>query len=349
MKRTVYINARFLTQRISGVQRFAYEISQSILNLDINLIFLAPQKDSLYQLLPENAELIRFGKYSGHIWEQFELPNFLKKKANPLLINLCNTAPIIYNNKISTVHDIAFIRFKESFSFKFRIFYKFLIPRLLNSSKAIITVSEFSKGEISSYYGINKNKIIVVPNAVSSNLNITENKKNKKRYLLTVSSIDPRKNLKRLIEAFNNINDDSIELLIIGSQNSNFKKNYELVNENNIKFLGYVSDDELAFYYEGAIAFIYPSIYEGFGIPPLEAMRFSCPVLVSDIPVLREVCNSAAMYFDPYNIESISNAIRDIVANENQRINLIKLGTENVKRFNWDKSAKKLLNIINNL
>ncbi|BEO70113.1 hypothetical protein SMQE32_09320 [Serratia marcescens] len=140
----IYINARFLTQDLTGVQRFAESISISLSKIRNDLVFVSPdnikRKDVAEQL---NVKVV--GNHTGHYWEQIELPGFLKSNDNPLLVNLGNTSPVRYNNKISTLHDITYKKYPKSYSLKFRLLYDIIIPRVLKTSSALITVSDFSK------------------------------------------------------------------------------------------------------------------------------------------------------------------------------------------------------------
>jgi glycosyltransferase involved in cell wall biosynthesis len=169
------------------------------------------------------------------------------------------------------------------------------------------------------------------------------------KYLLSVSSLDPRKNLKNLIEAFKRT-DIKIKLVIVGLKNANFDFTLKRNSLNdNIIFTGYVSDNELTSLMNNAEAFIYVSFYEGFGLPPLEAMSLGCPVVVSDIPAHREVCGDAALYADPYNIEDIKNRINDVLLNDKLKEELIVAGKKNVERFDWLASAQNVLKNINEI
>src|SRR5687768_11068529 len=135
------VNARFLTQPITGVQRFAIEISKELKKANPQIKFIAPKEIIHHNLANElNAQL--YGKMSGHFWEQLELPAYLKKQHSPLLINLANLAPVTYNNYIATIHDLSFLQFPKSYSRKFYYYYKFLIPKIAGRAKKIITVSE---------------------------------------------------------------------------------------------------------------------------------------------------------------------------------------------------------------
>lgn len=344
----IIVNARFLTQKVTGVQRFAIEIClrlKELMNEDI--IFVTPnsiiQHDYAHKL---NARTIGFNK--GHLWEQIDLPKFLRSHNNPLLLCLCNTAPLLYSRKISTIHDVAFEAYPSTFNKLFCLSYRFMIPQIIRTSEHILTVSEFSKSEIIKYYGTDPNKISVVYNAASQIFRRKENSRiTDLEYFLAVSSLNYRKNFIAVLQAFellqNSITD--IDLYVIGDLNSDnfqgvdiskFRKNPQ------IKFLGRVSDEELVDYYNNAKAFVYPSIYEGFGIPPLEAQSCGCPVIVSDIPPLHEVVGNSGLYCNPYSIKDIEDKMIEVI----DSADLKKHGLINVARFSWDKSASKIAKIL---
>jgi len=355
MSDPIYINARFLTQEITGVQRFAIELSKQLKKGPVKCVFVSPKINIVHTILAKELEVVLVGKYSGHLWEQVELPKYLKSIGCPILINLMNTAPIFYSNKIYTLHDITFIRFPKNFTWKFRSFYKTMIPYMLKTSKRIITVSNFSKDEISNHYTINKDKISIVYNGIKKEfMSPLENKNTKEsNYFLTVSSISENKNLKRLIKAFNLINNDNFKLYVVGGFDlANFnevKDIEELLSSKNIEFKGRVSDEELSLLYKNAIAFLYPSIYEGFGIPPLEAQGSECPILLSKIAPLKEVYGSSALYCDPFNINDIYCKIKMLFSDSELRKELSIKGNINVKKYSWDNSAASLISIIKNV
>lgn len=226
-----------------------------------------------------------------------------------------------------------------------------MIPRIMRTAKKVITVSEFSKDEIVKYYGIDKNKISVVYNAVGGTFKpILDKNLNEHKYLLAVSSLNYRKNFHsvlRAFEIFQKENQDTYLYIIGDIRNSNFKgiDIERFHNNTHIKFLGRVTDDELVRYYSNATAFIYPSIYEGFGIPPLEAQTCGCPVVVADIPPLHEVVQESGIYCNPFRIEDIAASMKKVMANTEQyKLN----GYKNAKRFSWEKSAKRIIECINN-
>jgi glycosyltransferase involved in cell wall biosynthesis len=347
MKR-IYVNGRFLCQPLTGVQRFAFEIVKELnKSTEIDLILLKPKALSFFEL--EGLSVHSFGNLSNHLWEQIELPAFLKKNQSKLLVNLTNTAPLLYQNQVVAIHDLAFLHNPKWFSFAFRTFYKFLIPIIAKNARHLLTVSEFSKSEISQRLGVSPNKISVIYNSVPSDFHHKEKIKNDKQeeYILAVGSLDPRKNLNTLIKAFNSIKGTRLKLYVIGSTNPKiFKTELPDFDEEKIKFLGRISDEKLVSLYANAKMFIYPTLYEGFGIPNIEAMYFSVPVITSDIPVTREVCKDAAYYINPLDINAIQEAILTLERDETLLKTLSAKGKEISNSYTWEEASVKLLEVI---
>lgn len=347
----LFVNARFLTQNITGVQRFAIEISKQLkFKLGDGVLFLSP-KNIVHDEIAEDLCVRTIGKNGGHIWEQLDLPVYIKREGNPLLLNLANTAPVFYKNKICVVHDIAYERFPQTFNWKFRLFYKFVIPKILKNSRKIITVSKFSRNEISQLYGMQSDRIDIVYNSVNTKFKNTCIE-NKKKYILAVSSLHYQKNFHSLIGAFDGLGDEDIKLFLVGEINKNFNNLNlfeKIKNNTNIIFVGRVSDEELTKLYSNAICFVFPSFYEGFGIPPLEAQACGCPVVCSNASSLPEVYGDSVVYFDPYNVEDMRDKIQMVLNDENLQNELRSKGFENVKRFSWERSAKQIIEIMENL
>lgn len=350
----IAVNARFLTQPLTGVQRFALEISRALLDFhtDTDIHFFAPHNIQL-QAEAQALHVETIGSHTGHLWEQIDLPRHLKKIGNPILLNFCNTAPIFYKNKLSTLHDITYIRYPQTFSKSFRYFYQMMMPLVLKTSKHVFTVSEFSKKEISEYYHTPKEKISVIYNAVDKAFHpqIDENLK-KENYLLAVSSIKENKNFKMILNAFEEASKqiDNLKLFIAGDLKNNNFSNINLnafVNNPRIKLLGRISDTELIKYYSNAIAFLFPSLYEGFGIPVLEAQACGCPVIASNAASMPEVLKDSAILANPLSLENFVQAIYNVVHNIEYRKQLIESGIQNQSRFSWNQSGKRILSAIN--
>lgn len=346
IKASYYINARFLTQPITGVQRYGIEISRAIKQFAPSVKFVAP-RNIIHHEIANELEVDICGHLTGHLWEQTELPIYLRKAGNPIFINLANTAPLDYNNNVIALHDVAFERYSQSFNWKFKAFYKFLIPKLLRKSKAIITVSDFSRSEISELYKIQYNDIYVIHNSVSEIFKPIS-RATKDKYILAVSSLNLQKNFISLVKAYILLKRDDVKLVIVGGFNSNFTdplitKFFE--NNPNILLKGRVSDIELAELYSNALCFVYPSLYEGFGIPPLEAQACGCPVVVSNVASLPEVCGDSAVYCDPYSINDIADKVSMLIDSYTLRESMQLLGFKNINRFSWKNSAEKILDV----
>jgi glycosyltransferase involved in cell wall biosynthesis len=347
----IYINSRFLTQKITGSQRFAIEISRQLKKILPEARFVSPKNIIHYDIAKE-LEVESFGKLTGHLWEQIELPLYLRKKGSPLLLNLVNTAPIFYKNKMVVIHDISWKHFPDAVSKKFYLWYKFLIPKISKTSKSIFTVSNFSKKDISEGLNVDINKFEVVYNAISENfkfLNISREK-----IILSVASLQPYKNLEGLIKAFIVLKNKNkffdFKLVLVGGYNKKvFAKTnvFELSkNREDIVFTGYLPDEKLVEYYNRASLFVFPSFFEGFGLPPLEAMACGCPCVVSNAASLPEVCGDAVVYCNPYDPEDIARAMYEVLNSEDLRNYLVQKGFERVKMFSWEKTAREILKII---
>jgi glycosyltransferase involved in cell wall biosynthesis len=346
----IYVNARFLTQDLTGVQRFAQEISLALSKIRDDVVFLSPENIIHAEVASQlNVKII--GNKSGHLWEQLELPSFLRKQGSPLLINLCNTAPVFYSNKFVTHHDVIYKHYPQSYSAKFRFVYNNFVPLMLRSSKALLTVSEFSKKELHAAFNYPLNNIHVINNAVASQFQPESLEPSEERpYLLAVSSPNYHKNFHGLVSAFTQMrNNQEVVLKIIGSANKNFAGvNFspDAMQADNIQFVGRVSDESLIELYSNARAFVFPSLYEGFGIPPLEAQACGCAVVSSNKASLPEVLADSVLYFDPENIPEMKHALELIVQDDALRQSLITKGFENVRRFDWMRSAENLNKII---
>ena len=288
-------------------------------------------------------QIIHYGKSNSHIWEQCILPFFFIGKRNYVVLSFTGLGSILIRHKIMTIHDLSFLENPKWFSRAYYLWYKIMTPLAVRTSQHILTVSAFSKQEIRRFYPfIKAQDITVIYNATDESLfrPLSQVATPPERFALAVSSLDPRKNFNRLIEAFNDIQD--CKLYIVGTRHRNFNHQDDSAATQNIRYLGRVTDEELVQLYNQAVCFIFPSLYEGFGLPPIEAMSCGCPVLVSDIPVLHEVCGDAATYFDPYNPYAIKKAINQFLeANEKRNS-----GYDKAHRFSWTASAKTLISLL---
>jgi len=343
----IYINGRFLSQKLTGVNRVAYELCNALFLLKVEFVIIAPRK-ILIEYDISNFNIIYWGIGKSHFWDQLSLPFFFLLKKKYLLINFSGLGTLLLKKQFLTIHDMSFWRHPEWFSKIYFYYYKALTPIVARRALHILTVSEFSRKEIIDCLKVDESKVSVVYNAVSQqfinkNINI-KNESKTVEYILAVSSIDPRKNFLRLLSAVNLL-DTKVKLVIIGNSNSVFQ-NIDLNYSERVNFLGHVSDDQLRMYYSNAKLFVYPSVYEGFGLPPLEAMAMSCPTVVSDIKVFNEVFGDATKYFDPYDVDDIARCINQVLKSKEIQEELISKGLELVNKYSWQNSAQKLVHII---
>lgn len=344
-----------MSQKITGVQRFATEISKHLKQSpqDKFICFLAPP-NIIHPELAKELQVKVIGSNTGHLWEQLDLVRFLRAEKNPILLNLANSAPLFYTNNVVTIHDLSVYFKPKWFSFPYRTYYKFLTPVIVKSAKLVFTVSYAIKEELIKKFNLSPGRIEVIYNAVSKELsknNIVEDRK-RGNYILTVSSLDPRKNIKNLILAFSRSAVKDHNLYIIGGKSAAFAKTelQEIVQKNKqIKLLGRVSDEELLQLYSNAKLFAYVSFYEGFGLPNIEAMAMGTPVLTSDTPAIKEICEEAAYYVKPNDVEDISSGIFKLLNSPELLKELSSKGIKKSKEFSWTNSANKLLNAISTI
>ncbi len=289
-------------------------------------------------------------KYLAHIWNHF----ILAFKQGDILFCPANIAPLYVPQSkklIVTIHDVAFLTQPDSFSNLFKNYYKYLMPFVIKRADKIITISEFSKNEILKYYPYAREKIEIIPLGISDRFKVIDSTL-KEKVILYVGSLNKRKNFMGVIKAFEMLNRDDYKLQIVGDFSENFTIDDKIKqillsakNNKNIEFKRNVSGDELVHIYNNASIFIFPSFYEGFGLPPLEAMACGTPVITSNITSLPEVCADAVIYCDPYSNEDIKNKLESLLDNPNLQNNMIEKGLKHVKSFTWDKSAQKHINL----
>ncbi len=262
-------------------------------------------------------------------------------------------------NIVTSVHDFSFILYRD-FHPKERIEYmeKYFFKNIVKSDM-IITGSEYTKKEILERLDFTEDKIKVIHHGIDHDLfkvhdNIKVNFEIPSKFILSVGSIEPRKNLLGLLKAYNILTKDlkkEYKLVLIGFKGWENNEIMDIVNKNkeNIHYLGFVSDEELAKVYNLASLFVFPSFYEGFGLPPLEAMACGTPVVSSSLTSMPEVCVDAAIYCDPYDIEDIKNKIELVLGDENLQSSMIKNGIKRAKHFTWGKSADAHLKVFKSL
>ena len=281
------------------------------------------------------------------LWEQVRLPHLMRKSGAKLLWSPCNTGPLFIRRQVVTVHDAAVFANPAWFSRSLGTISRLLLPALCRSIINVLTVSEFSRDELIKYRVAPKQKVIVIPAGVGSAFSATRSSRTddqaSERFVLCVGSRDPRKNVSRLIRAWHLIDEDTREgtkLVIVGGKARMFAE--EALGEipESVKFVGYVSDNALVDLYRQAEFFVYPSLYEGFGLPPLEAMACGTPVITSNAASLPEVVADAALLVNPYDIVGMARVMQTLLSNAPLRAELRKRGYKRAKEFTWPRTAQ---------
>lgn len=303
------------------------------------------------------------------MWSFIPIPYnvFFGKKADITMFFNYVIPPGVAGKKITIVHDMAYKAYPETVRKKTRNMLNIALKKSLKRADKIITVSEFSKQEIMKYLNIEKDKIVVMPNGIDFSIYHSNYKKeeiikttNKYNidgpYLLYVGTLEPRKNIERLIEAYGLLKDkiaDIPKLVIAGRKGWMYESIFETVKllhlENSIVFTGYIDAEDTPILMKGAELFLFPSLYEGFGMPPIEAMACGTPVIVSNTASLPEVVGDAGILVDPFSVESIRDGMELLLKNESIRTELSFKGMERAKLYTWDRSVRILQRVFDEL
>lgn len=313
----------------------------------------------------ENFKIISLRSFNKFCWNLRALPLYLRKNQVDVYHTQYITPFFVPKNiKIIThIHDVSFKAYPEFIKKLDLFFLNFLIPKSLKRADRIIAVSEFTKGELIKYYKINPEKIEVVYNALSEEFvsdkkgDIQKKYNLPEKFILYLGTFQPRKNVPILLKAFSKIKDKipDFKIVLAGNKKAhNFDNRIEKVIseeqlENKIIFPGYIKEDDKRYLFKLSSVFAFPSLYEGFGIPLLEAMSQEVPVLASDIPCFREIAEKSALFFGPNSLDDLVQKLYTICIDENTRRNLKSLGKQRIEFFSWKKSAQKLLNIYKKL
>jgi glycosyltransferase involved in cell wall biosynthesis len=344
---TLAVNGRFLGQSTTGVQRYAFELLQALDGLlqrgsipRVPVTVFTPAGTST---LPEYSflQVRRHGRLDGHLWEQFELAAAAR---GSLLFTPCGGAPVVHRDHVITIHDAAPFVTPQAYTAMYRSYYKPLQTLLARTARHILTVSEFSRRELARSLHVRPEKIKAIHESGEHILRSPRSRDIVAKhglvpgnYVLAVGSMNPNKNLRGLMRAASLLRDDRIQVAIVGGMNSRIFSEAENVSDSLVP-LGVVSDAELRALYESAGCFVFPSFYEGFGLPPLEALTLGCPVVASRAAALPEVLGDAAVYCDPASAEDIAAQIRHVMqgGGPSRAVRQAHVGA-----FTWERCARE--------
>jgi glycosyltransferase involved in cell wall biosynthesis len=346
---------------LTGIGRYTYKVSKELKRLDafkLNYFYGYYSKNLMEPSSKNGIENIK-SIISKSI--------FLKKVARKILIyssrplapkcelywqpNFIPNDGIKAKKVVTSVHDFSFIRDKN-FHPKERIAYfeKYFFKNIYRSDM-IITGSKYTKGEILEHTSFTADRIRVIYHGIDHDLfkvyqNVELDFDIPSKFILSVGSIEPRKNLQRFLKAYNSLPSaikDKYKLVLVGFKGWENEEIMALIEEGkeSIVYLGYITDEELAKVYALASLFVYPSLYEGFGLPVLEAMACGTPVVTSDVSSIPEVGGDAPLYCDPYSIDDIRDKMELVLSDNISIEKMIDRGLEQAKKFSWEKSAKE--------
>ncbi len=351
MRLPLYINARFLGKPITGTQRFAHEIIAALdkkigegAQVFSKVVLLAPSGTPQ----PTGLEPIGFqtcGHLQGHLWEQWDL---WRASHDGLLLSLTNSGPVCHPRHLVVIHDALVYRLPENYAWAYRLFHQNL-GRLLARRARVGTVSAFSASELAAVFHGQSSDYPVFYDGFDHILRLTEEPAildrlnlRGKRFFLFVGSHVPNKNLARAIQAFMALKDDTLSFVIVGSTQSKVFAATQLQLPPTVLMPGRLTDGEIVALYRHAYALVFPSLYEGFGIPPLEALTLGCPVIASRIAPVQEVCGEAAKYFDPLDTADMAAQLRASLNDPAWRTACVAKGKQRLPNFTWRASAEKI-------
>jgi glycosyltransferase involved in cell wall biosynthesis len=354
--------------RMDGINRYSIELLKALLASPVRDFIFYTSSAEILNVTDERIRVVTTAQMSDNnfqgnmrrlLWHQFQLPLLLKQNKVALIYSTVPEGMILpICPQVITVHDILPVLFPEVYP-RLQYYFKYVISAILKASTVIAAVSESTKKDLQNYYNISEEKIQVVYPAYSkdvfyikpeASIDTIKNKYHLNNFILCVGETRPYKNTRHLIQAFAQVNLPNLQLAVVGKisklDRGLLQLPAQLKISEKVVFLDRVSDEDLAELYRGAKAFIFPSLYEGFGIPPLEAMACGCPVIVSQVASLPEVCGEAAYYINPYDIESIAQGIYQVITDDNLRQKLRFQGLEQVKKFSYQKTAQQLIDIL---
>ncbi len=375
----VGINARYIQRQMTGIEKYTYEIIKNVAlndpDTDYYIFFMknipVPEMD-----FPVNVKKIN-SRFSGKrrstklFWELVYLFFEIRKYKLDVFHGPAFFVPLMKPKRckyITTVHDLAFLTYPKTFTISTKLYFFLLFRKSLRICDKIIAVSNVTKKDMVSYYAIPEEKVAVIHSGISSVYKAPGNEETKKeimskynlpeRYILFVGALSPRKNVVNILKAYKAYlqeqqKKESVKLVLVGKKAWLYDDIFSFISKNKMEehvlFLDYVPENDVVTLYSNAELFLFPSLYEGFGFPVLEAMACGTPVITSNISSLPEVAGHAAILVNPENVEEIKEAMIKIGSNPKLREDLIKKGKNQVKKFTWKEAAEKTIQVYHEL
>jgi glycosyltransferase involved in cell wall biosynthesis len=355
-RRAIFINGRFLTQNPTGVQRYSREVVAAIDRLlergdcppmlrDAEWSLLAP-RGAYCDLALKRIRFLQIGSGSGHLWEQLHLSRY---SASGRLLSPANSGPIGHPRQIVVIHDAAIHNAPAGFARSYRVAHK-LMDALLARSARIATVSHFSRVELAGCLGIPFEEILLAPNGTDHLKSVVPDpaivdrlQLHTGKYFVTLGLSTANKNIPLAIEAYRLLNRQDTKLVVVGKESSRVFGRQNLEANGGVILTGRLTDEEVTGLLRSATALLFPSRYEGFGIPSLEAMLQGCPVIASTAAGIREVCGGAALHFHPDDAMTLRDLMRRVLDEPEVAAAMRAKGHSRPDMYRWDTTAAALM------
>lgn len=354
------IAARGLSERSGGVKQYIESITTALLKVDtVNEYYIFHSEYDHINKFP-TAKNIVIESSSKMLWDYILLPKELNKYQLDVIIFPKNVIPFCISAKsLVVIHDLAyFMPELNAYPLIDTLYMKSMIRSSIKRANYVISVSRNTKNDIVEIIGTDESQVKVIYEAadqkyrqITDNIRLNEIKNKYQladKFIFYSGSLSPRKNMLRFLTAFNKIKDTiPHKLVLTGGKSWKDKNVHEMIDQigDSIIKLGHVPDEDMPFIYNLADLFVYPSLYEGFGLPPLEAMACGCPVIASNTSSIPEVVGNAAIIVDPYKTEELEKAMYQLLTNRELREISIQNGRERVKHFTWENSAREMLHL----
>ena len=358
MVNKLLINLSFILKKSTGTTTYALNLVNYLYSLQPKLITTSPlaQHDCYLISDDKTSEQGLKGHFNRLVWTQFQLPKIYRELKSQLIFSPISEAPLWSQcRSIVMVHDFIPLRFPKRFS-PLTPYHRYYVPQVLKQSEHLICNSQSTAQDIVKFCNIPANKITPILLAYDANhfrpiIEKDSQSRSLYPYFLYIGRHDPYKNISRVISAFANLKSSEYQLWLSGPSDKRYtpalkQQAQELGVADRIKFLDYVPYEDLPRIIGEAIALVFPSLWEGFGLPVLEAMACGTPVITSNLSSLPEVAGDAAILIDPYRVEEITDAMQAIANDTGLRSHLSQLGLQRASLFSWEKTGKATVEVL---
>lgn len=354
----IAIDARLLSRQLTGIGRFTLEMCQALACQPGIFIYIYSSDYITPNLLNFTPTAVRTKSWENallrHLWGETYLPYWILKDKVDVFWGTGHRLPLWLPKKVArvvTIHDLVWKYYPETMRLSTKILDSFYMPRAIRSADYITAVSQATANAIKSEFPSAANKIVIIPNAASKNIS-TKTSLIDQRYFLFVGTLEPRKNLSRLLQAYAELSDSTknqAKLVIVGGKGWGNVQIEQMLHDlglmTNVILFGYANEEQLATLYQHCLFLAMPSLYEGFGLPLIEAMSYGKPVLTADNSSMPEVADKAGCLVDALSVDAIRIGLEKMLNNESYRNTLAAEAKTSANRYSWDKSAQQLVNV----